>query len=65
MEWWTKGTDDEPDSDDEETSDRTVGFIPVKFEESDDMEDVLTLDPDAQYNQSTALHMIFLQKIKH
>ena len=35
-----KGTDDEPDSDDEETSDRTVGPIPVKFEESDDMEDV-------------------------
>ena len=36
-----KGTDDEPDSDDEDTSDRTVGLIPVKFEESDDM--VLTM----------------------
>ena len=35
-----KGTDDEPDSDDEETSDRTVGPKPVKFEESDDMNDV-------------------------
>ena len=35
-----KGTDDEPDSDDEETSDRTIGPIPVKFEETDDMEDV-------------------------
>ena len=35
-----KGTDDEPGTDDEETSDRTVGPTPVKFEESDDMEDV-------------------------
>ena len=35
-----KGTDDEPDSDDEETFDRTVGPIPVKFEKSDDMDDV-------------------------
>ena len=35
-----KGIDDEPDSDDEETSDRTVGPIPVKFEESDDIDDV-------------------------
>jgi Integrase core domain len=26
-----KETDDEPDSDDEETSDRTVGLVPVKF----------------------------------
>ena len=34
-----KGTDDEPDSDDEDTSDRTVGPIPVKFEESDDIHD--------------------------
>ena len=27
-----KGTDDEPGTDDEETSDRTVGPAPVKFE---------------------------------
>jgi hypothetical protein len=36
-----KGTDYEPASDDEETSDRTVGSTPVYYEESDDMEDVL------------------------
>ena len=35
-----EGTDDEPGTDDEETSDQTVGPKPVKFEESDDMEDV-------------------------
>jgi hypothetical protein len=34
-----KRADDEPDSDNEETSDRTVGPVPVKFDESDDMED--------------------------
>ena len=49
-----KGTDDEPGTDDEKTSDRTVGPTSVKFEESDDMEDIPS-DPDAQYNQSTAL----------
>ena len=37
-----EGTDDEPGTDDKETSDRTVGPTPVKFEESDDMEDVPT-----------------------
>jgi len=36
-----KGTDNEPASDDEETSDRTVDPTPVYYEESDDMEDVL------------------------
>ena len=36
-----KGTDYEPASDDEETSDRTVDPTPVYYEESDDMEDVL------------------------
>ena len=35
-----EGTDDEPRTDDEETSDWTVGPTSVKFEESDDMEDV-------------------------
>ena len=35
-----EGTDDEPGTDDKETSDWTVGPTPVKFEESDDMEDV-------------------------
>ena len=35
-----KGTDDANNSNDEETSDWTVGPKPVKFEESDDMEDV-------------------------
>ena len=35
-----EGTDDEPRTDDEETSDRTVGPTSVKFEESDDMEDI-------------------------
>ena len=35
-----KGTDDANDSNDEETSDWTVGPTSVKFVESDDMEDV-------------------------
>jgi hypothetical protein len=35
-----KKTDDEPDSDDDETWDRTDGSTPFKFEESDDMDDV-------------------------
>ena len=36
-----KGTDYELASDDEDTSDRTVGSTPAYYEESDDMEEVL------------------------
>jgi hypothetical protein len=50
-------TDDEPGSDDEETSDWTVGPTPVKLEEYDNMM-ISSSDPDAQYSQSTTSHMI-------
>jgi hypothetical protein len=46
------------ESTDDKTSDRTVGSTPVKFEESDDMGDVL-ISP-REYIQSTAILMIVL-----